>query len=358
MLLSSVSVFFFIFISLKSRRLSLNRPCVSKAKSVSRKFHSFSESKIMELKKVQMKRRSELKMMWAVRAFKEWQNNRLNDIEKFDIMIFEANLDSIENLTKETLEYALCRFVLEVTKLKSGDDYPGKTLYEMVVAIQKFVNMKGKNWKLVDDPDFRELRNVLDNVMKDRALRNIGMVKKQASIIPMNFESEMWRKGLLGEDTPDKLHDTMLFLIGINLGLRAGDEYQALRRHSPFKPSQFSFQKNDKGVRCIVYTEDTVTKTHDGGLNSMRKSKKVSWIYPSNEISQCPIHLIDKYMGLCPLVTEKNPRDNFYLKSLNRTNAAQWYSTCVLGIHSIRKTIKELLKHSELDGFFSNPTLR
>ena len=49
-------------------------------------------------------------------------------------------------------------------------------------------------------------------------------------------------------------------LIGINCGLCAGDEHRVLRRHSPWKQSQFSFQNNDKGVRCIVYTEDTVTK--------------------------------------------------------------------------------------------------
>ena len=312
----------------------------------------------MELKKVNMKKRSELKMMWAVRAYNEWRNNRLSDIVNFDNNIFEANLDQVDSLRKEQLEYAMCRFIPEVTKLKSGEDYPGKTLYEMCVALQKYLNMNGKNWKLVDGPDFRELRVVLDNVMKERALRNIGMTKKQAGVIPMNFEDEMWKEGLLGEDTPDKLRDTVLFLIGINLGLRAGDEHQSLRRHSPLKPSQFSFQKNDKGIRCIVYTEDTVTKTHDGGLNSMRKTKKVSWIYPSNEISRCPVRLIDKYMGLCPPVTEKNPRSNFYLRSLNRTTPTQWYSTRVLGIHSIRKTITELLKHSELDGFFSNHSLR
>ena len=74
--------------------------------------------------------------------------------------------------------------------------------------------------------------------MKDRALRNIGIVKKQASVIPMNFENVLWECGILGEDSPDKLQDTVLFLIGINCGLHAGDEYQALRRHSPLKESQ------------------------------------------------------------------------------------------------------------------------
>ena len=162
----------------------------------------------MELKKVQMKKRSETKMMWAVRAFNECRNNRLNDILAFDNNIFEANLNDVEHLTKEKLEYGMCRFIPEVRKLKSGDDYPGKTLYEMCVAIQKFVNIKGKNWKLVDGP---ELRNVLDNVIKERAFRNIGIFKRQAAVIPMNFESELWRKGILGEDSLDKLRDTVLF---------------------------------------------------------------------------------------------------------------------------------------------------
>ena len=296
-------------------------------------------------------------MMWAVRAFKEWRMNRLNDIMQFDNAIFAANLDEIESLSKENLEYTMCRFIPEVTKLKSGKDYPGKTLYEMCVAIQKYCNLNGKNWKLVDGPDFQQLRTVLDNVMKDRALRNIGMVKNQAGVIPMGFENSMWEPGVLGEDSPDKLRDTVLFLIGINCGLHAGDEHQALRRHSPWKNSQISFQKNEKGVRCVVYTEDTVTKTYDGGLNSMRKTRKVSWIYPSNNISRCPVRLIDKYIGLCPPVTNINAKANFYLRSLTHTTPAQWYSTRVLGIHSIRKTIGMLLKCSELDGFFSNHSL-
>ena len=312
----------------------------------------------MELKTVQLKKRTEYKMMWGVRAFNEWRTNRLNDIVNFDNKIFEANLNDIANLSKENLEYALCRFIPEVRKLKTGDDYPGKTLYEMIVSIQKFVNLNGKKWKLVEGPDFVELRNVLDNVMKERALKNIGMVKKQACIISMEVESKLWQQGILGEDSPDKLRDTVLFLIGIHTGMRAGDEHYALRRHSPWKDSQITFKKNESGVRCAVYTEDAVTKTHDGGLKSMRKSKKVSWIYPSSEISRCPVRLIDKYMGLCPSVTDPNNKANFYLRSLSRTTPAQWYSNRPIGIHCLRKTVNELLKNSDLDGFFSNHSLR
>ena len=38
---------------------------------------------------------------------------------------------------------------------------------------------------------------------------------------------------MLGEYSPDKLPDTVLFLIGINVGMRVGDKYQSLQRYSP-----------------------------------------------------------------------------------------------------------------------------
>ena len=323
------------------------------AASVSRKYHTISESQIMKLKQETMKKRSETKMMWAVRAYNDWRSNRLSDAINFDVSILEANLNDLPTLTKERLEYAMCRFIPEVRKIKNGDDYPGRTLYEMCVAIQKYVNIRGKkNWKIVDGPDFTELRVVLDNVMKERALRNIGMVKKQAGFIPYGFENTLWEKGLLGEDSPDKLRDTVLFLLGINLGLRAGDEHHHLRRHSPQLASQITFKHNAEGVRCLVYTEDTVTKTHDGGLNSMKKEKKVVWVYPSENINRCPVRLVDKYMGLCPPVTG-NMKANFYLRSLLRTTPATWYSTRVLGINSLKKTVGELLKTCTIRWVFS-----
>ena len=52
----------------------------------------------------------------------------------------------------------------------------------------------------------------------------------------------MWKNNILGEETPEKLRETVLFLLGINLGLCAGDEHYALRRGTKDKPSQLSFE--------------------------------------------------------------------------------------------------------------------
>ena len=290
-----------MYFRLNSRRKFGLKPKTGMKIGHGMKFHSVSESQITKLKTKQMKKRSETKMLWAVRAYNEWRENRLSDDASFDIHIFDANLNDLLNLSKENLKYCMCRLIPEVRKIKHGSDYPGKTLYEMCVAVQKFVNERGnKDWKLVDGPDFKELQIVLDNVMKERASMNIGMVKKQASVISLEYENELWSKGLLGEDSQDKLRDTVLFLLGINLGLCAGDEHQQLRRHAPWKESQLTFKLNDKGVHCLVYTAETITKTHDGGLNSMRKDKIIVWVYPSQDNTKCHVRLVDKYIGFVP----------------------------------------------------------
>ena len=59
-------------------------------------------------------------MLWGVRAYREWRINRLNYVINFDVKMFEANIDSLCTLTKENLEYAMCRFIPEVTKVNDG----------------------------------------------------------------------------------------------------------------------------------------------------------------------------------------------------------------------------------------------
>ena len=57
-------------------------------------------------------------------------------------------------------------------------------------------------------------------------------------------------------------------------------------------------------------------------------------------------------------VTPGSGKCNFYLRSLTRTAPVQWYSSRVLGINSIKKTVGELLKNAQLDGYFTNHCLR
>ena len=181
----------------------------------------------------------------------------------------------MKDLDRDSFAEALCYFIPKVTKVKGEGVYPAKTLYPLVMALKKYLNVNRIPWKLIDDPHFEDVKNVLDNVMKQCTESNVGTVKRQAELITFDQENDLWRDGYLGEDSPDKLRDTVLFLLGVNLALRAGNEHYMLRRDMPNKASLLSFERDSRGIRCLVYREDTSTKTNDRGLKQMRKECKV-----------------------------------------------------------------------------------
>ena len=225
------------------------------------------------------------------------------------------------------------------------------------MSIQKYLNQNNVLWRILDDPEFLDVKNVLDNVMKERARENLGLVRKRAELITVEHEEHLWKTGVLGEDTPDKLCDTVLFLLGINLALHACDEHHDLRHDSAEKPSQLSFERDPTiGKRCLVYREDTVTKTNDGGLSHLKKERKIVWVFPSENVKRCPVRLVDKYVSLCPPVG-KNKKANFYLHSLEKPNPAQWYGVQAIGKNSLGNIVKNMLKSANLDSYFTNHSL-
>ena len=344
----------FCYCSLNSHKNEGNpRPLgISTTVSKIRKFKQISANRLTALKTRQLKKRTFNKMQWGVRAYHQWREHRISDVNTFDARILECDLTTPTLVTKENFIFSMCAFIPEVTKV-NGQDYPGKTLYEIVLSIQTFLNENKVFWKVIDDLEFFEICTVLDNVMKERALQNLGTVVKQAQCIPLDFENQLWEKGVLGEQTPDQLRDTILFLVDLV------DEHYELQRNSIDKPSQFSFERAENGKRCLVYREDSVTKTNDGGLNSIKKQRKVVWVFPNDDnIVRCPVRLVDKYVSLLPEVGPKTKKLNFYMRSLEKPNPAQWYSEQVVGKHTLSKTVGRLLKEAKLDGFFTNHSLR
>ena len=324
--------------------------------AVSRRNFNFStDARIEALKQIRLKKRSEKKMYWGVNAYNEWREERLRTFN-YDYAIYMADLKNLETLEKENFEYAMVRFIPEVTKSKGKGPYPGRTLYQLCTSIQKYLNVNKIPWKIVKGNELEDVKIVLDNVMKERAVKNIGMVKKQANVIMYEYENELWSKGLLGESDPDTLHNTVLFLIGINCILRAGDEHYYLRRDMPDKDSQLQFKVNSKGQRCLVYTEDTVTKANDGGLKNMKSDRKIVWVCPSSDVTRCPVRLVEKYIKLCPDNYFQKP--NFYLQSLQKPTPSKWYASQVVGQNTLGKVIKTMLHDARIDGYFTGHSLR
>ena len=332
----------------RSAKLALQR-------AVKRKPYNFlSSQRVQDLKKEQLKKKSLAKVNWGVSAFKDWRAARLD--YQFDHQIKATDLDDLQSLTKENLIYSLCFYIPEVTKRDTNDLYPGATLYQLVVSIQKYLHVNKICWKLVEGPEFTDVKCVLDNIMKERTSMNIGVTKKQAKLITYKIENDLWDRGFLGEDTPDKLRTTVYYGIGLGFYLHAITEHYNLRRWTPDKDSQITFEYNDKGMRCAVYREDAVTKTHDGGIKDMRRDRKEVWIHPNLENkARCYVRLIDKYRGLCPPLFKKN---NFYLQSRTVLSPACWYQNQVMGEGSIGKIIGKMMEAAGYEGFYSGHSFR
>lgn len=111
------------------------------------------------------------------------------------------------------------------------------------------------------------MKFTLENVIKACYSAEIGNSVKQTKFISFQNEDLVQECSILGSSNPLQLVQTAFYLIGIGCALKTGKEHHALR--SIGRNSQFSFQVNTDGVKCI---EDLGNKTNKGGL----KHKKCS----------------------------------------------------------------------------------
>ena len=107
---------------------------------MSRKFLYVSEDRIVDLKTIRLKPNSASKVNWGVNAYNEWHEDKLKRFQ-YNVGIYFADLNDLKSLTKENLNHALCRFIPEVMKQKGDGPYPGCTLYQIIKAIQKHLNV-------------------------------------------------------------------------------------------------------------------------------------------------------------------------------------------------------------------------
>ena len=148
-------------------------------------------------------------------------------------------------------------------------------------------------------------------VWKLKQLNRTGkyVEKKKAAVITVNMEKKLWESGLLGDHTPQVLVDTVLYLIGLNLTLRSGEEHRRLW----YFPSQISVVNPVGTAPYIMYCEDT-SKTNQGGLKSRKVAPKCVIHHANMEKpSRCLVRLFQKYTVLCPSC---RPNDALYLTPL------------------------------------------
>lgn len=254
---------------------------------------------------------------------------------------------------RNPLSYGLCHFICEVKKI-NGDDFPPKTIYEMIVCVQIYLESRGIFWKLLDDMDmdFVKLCYTCDNIMKEHASGGLGNVIRQAEVISYDNETFLWKNEYLGSSTPELLVRTLLFQIGLYYTLCAGSEHHNLRSIG-FR-SQFHYTMPDR-VHHIVYREDLGTKTNKGRLRYKKISGKEVTIYPNvHNRSRCPVAIFYKYH--CKLPANKK-NGALYLQPRPVYSDNAWYMDAPIGINKLQNTVKDMTTKAGLTGRFTNHLL-
>ena len=191
------------------------------------------------------------------------------------------------------LNYWLSKFVLE-TRKADGDNYPPDTLYVICSGLQRFIRETRPEINLFKDPAFTGFQCTLDSEMKRLWSLGLGVKKKQAEPITVEEENLLWDKVLLGEENPQALLDTILFLCEIHFALRSGEEHRSLQL------SQFELVVPEEGYAYLIYTEN-FSKNNQGVLQHRKvKPKCVTCYVNEKSPERCLVRLYQVYLSHRP----------------------------------------------------------
>ena len=97
--------------------------------------------------------------------------------------------ENLDEMSDEQLDFVLARFIAEVRK-EDRQEYPEKTLYEMIGSIQTKCSFDWQN----------SLNYALNFQMKEKAEQGIGIVVNKANLITEEQETYLRENGFLGSE--------------------------------------------------------------------------------------------------------------------------------------------------------------
>lgn len=286
------------------------------------------------------------KERWVMKIFRTW-------LQEWRVRITDDTLKvlkEIEEFTKDDLNYVLKFFFAEVRK-ENGAWYPPETLKTIAAMIQHYFRRE-LDWKFsfFYDKEFQTARNSLDAQMKKSARLGNAKPKRRPEAITYDDENALWINGTFGFSNPNQIINTLVYHFGIHFSLRAGQEHRDLEFG---EESQITLcEENDR--EFLQYVE-RISKNKRFGLKCTRMEPKCTRLYDAPDENRCIVKVYKEYLRHRP----ENCKD-FYLTPLptSQMKTEVWFKKSPMGIHTLEKVTKNIMKSLSPQKFFTNTSLR
>ena len=149
---------------------------------------------------------------WVANLWCEWAQYRLQvPFVKEEEKQYEL-LEDFCKISTKAMNFWLAKFILEVHR-RDGKLYSGETLYQICCGLLRLLKEADRaEVNILSNPVFCQFRAPLDARMKEIKATGEHKVKK-AEVITEEQENCLWEKGLLGDQHPQQLLDTLIFYV-------------------------------------------------------------------------------------------------------------------------------------------------
>jgi hypothetical protein len=308
---------------------------------------AITSKELMTVKESAIAPRTRNSTNWAVKVWTVWATARRSNLVEEGEHEFTLSND-IVSMCAKSIAFWLPKFVMEARK-ENGEYYPPNSLYSLCCGLQRHICNQESTINLFTNDHFEHICKVLDSQMKQ--LNPTGkFTKVSTDVITEEMENRLWELGILGDQTPQALLNSMFYYIGLYFALRGGEEHRRLR-HEPAQIKCFNLPEKS----YIVYTED-VSKTNQGGLLHRNRAPKSVKHYQNLDCPQrCLVRLFNLYNERCP---KDRPAHAFYLKPLKSPKGNVWFQKSPLGHNTLGSMIANMMSSANIKGQFSNHSLR
>ena len=282
---------------------------------------------------------------WALTYFNAWRQH-YNRVSKNVC----PQLEAIEE-ERELCHWLTC-FVLG-TRSANGKEYLPRTITMLLSGLHRHIvdkNPSGEHLNFMNkrNPAYRGLWSACDRLFRELRAKGIRAKPKTAAIITFVEEDTLWKKGILGMDTPRSLLNAVFYLNGKNFHLRGGDEHKFLRI------SQLQYHRDPERYEYV----EGGSKNHPGGLDEVM-SHAGNKIVPimANSGDRCHVCILNKYLSKIPPAAFQH--DYFYLRPVKQVGSdGFWYTTQVVGRNTLAKMVPNMFVEAGIEKNATNHSLR